>query len=548
MVTWSTGFRLGTFIFAGLGLALAACEPRRPDKPLPPPPPKPDPDDDDPSTQPIRKGPTPFPLPGSAHTGNVWELENDISSDGRFREVWFPDLAVEARAFQSQYVDVKGTTPVNGVFKYAPYLEGSKVTQDGFDQGQLYYSLSLGYHYLTHLGFDLKGILGSTHQGKSHPIAATANGMGQLNAYFSPKEDRLVFGTGGKDAAGNDKWHLAADNDVSLHETGHKLLHHMNPNLLLPFGGDGGAIHEGFGDALATLIYNDPELSEDFTRALGRTSGKDKGLRLVNNKLALSDVTEEVHDRGRVYAGFFWSVYERLKKKLDEDSARILAIRIAVNHGSNYTNVFRPDSQDFVNAVLKGVEGLERAGKIPAPLARRDLDQMILEEATRRKLVKNVPPAPTTNLQGAGIAPVNSAVTANPVVFSDIEAARKSYEDYSGGRMLFTKVGTVPFIGGRTEYYQQAYRPVDRSLEQRYKTVDVIGRTMHVRHDQSGKTLQVYHGGVRLFKGGEITEELTVSIKEAEQKAQEKITVELEKIIDSAGDLFSPTDKARRMA
>ena len=160
-------------------------------------------------------------------TGTVWTAENAISSDGNTREVPLPDLFEGATDPKSRFVQVTGTTPsLRGIFKHHPYTPQSpNVTNDPFDQVATFNFLSSAYHYLEGLGFNMEGITGSKHNGVPHPIQAAANFMSNLNAYYSPGEDRLAFGTG----EGN--WHLASDGDVVVPEGGHLILDHINPGL-----------------------------------------------------------------------------------------------------------------------------------------------------------------------------------------------------------------------------------------------------------------------------------------------------------------------------
>jgi len=202
--------------------------------------------------------------------GKIWTSENRISSDGQSREVTLQWLSEGALELFGRLAKVDGKTKLNGFFSYDPFKTDSKVTQDGFDQVQLYYSLSYVQEYLAGLGIDTQAIFSSRHKGKPHPIVAHANAVDDLNAWYSPQEDDLTFGTN------NDKWHLASDSDVTVHEAGHMILDHINKMLGVweniigeekrdGWGkSEGGAIHEGFGDILAALLYNDPEMSEDF--------------------------------------------------------------------------------------------------------------------------------------------------------------------------------------------------------------------------------------------------------------------------------------------
>ena len=69
-------------------------------------------------------------------------------------------------------------------------------------------------------------------------IAADSDGVnGEDNSHYVPNSDRLAFGHGCVDDN--------EDTDVILHELGHAITYHLNPQW---GGGDSGAIGEGFGD------------------------------------------------------------------------------------------------------------------------------------------------------------------------------------------------------------------------------------------------------------------------------------------------------------
>lgn len=483
----SMGLNLGRLAILGTVAGLLACYRRPPEEPG------------------KEKKPIQYPTPPFGFDGLVWTHENNLSSDGTTADpVTFSYLPLAGKEFQGRFVTVSGLTPVNGLFKCEPFAEGSKVTQDCFDQGQLYFSLSTNYDYLNYLGFDLARILASKHEGEFHPVNAMANGIQWMNAYYSPWEDRLVFGTS------DNKWHLASDSDVTLHEFGHMVLDHINPMLVGAYG-EGRAIHEAFGDAFAALYFDDPEVSEDFPPVIGQPSGKDKGLRTVKNNLRLSDVSREEHDRGQVYAGFWWSLYKNLSalpdrsgKILGEKEARILALRLLINHAAHYQTAF-PKPADFLDAVSGGAEGLESVGLLPVPL--HEVVRLVGEEGRRRELAATPPSGRSASID----------LFQEPIIMKDLEVALQHYRDQSRGRILFRQVARLPYLGGRVEYYQQQYKTKQQGV------VDVIDHGLRMREDLQGWRRVLLRDVRTPFKSGMIDEQVGIASETAGQLAREAL-------------------------
>ncbi len=170
------------------------------------------------------------------------------------------------------------------------------VTTDGFDQVQAYYAFSSLMTYMGTLGYDMAKIA------NVFPILINVNAVDDVNAWYNPSAVDLTFGTGRRSSVG--EWHLASDHEIVEHEGGHLAFDRIIPALSQWYSGDGGAIHEGFGDGIAALKRNDPELSEDFPPNIGRAYGTMLGLRTVAHSLKYNDVSSEVHDKGRSTADF----------------------------------------------------------------------------------------------------------------------------------------------------------------------------------------------------------------------------------------------------
>ena len=307
----------------------------------------------------------------------VWDKENAVTSFGHVRQVSLQGLSPGAKSLDGEWVNVNGQTRLRGNFLRAPYADKTtRLTSDPFDQVQCYYSLTSLILYLKdNLGFDMAKIISSIK-----PISAHVNAARDVNAWFDPRTGHLTFGTGDESRFG--AWHLAEDADIVRHECGHAILHCMNPELSSWYAGDGGAIHEGFADAIASFYENNSVISEDFPPNTGEEYGTDRGLRDVDNEFKYSEMDSEVHSLGQVYSGFWWGVRKALEPILgDGREAADLAMSILMSHGTHYaTN--RPGPKDFLDAALAGARlYLEGSG--------RDLDykkvaRVMTDEAKRR--------------------------------------------------------------------------------------------------------------------------------------------------------------------
>lgn len=390
----------------------------------------------------------------------IWIRENRVSSYGMSRLVLLEGLDSRSKELLGQLVHVNGRSKLNGIFKWEPHLTAAKVTQDGFDQVEMYVSLDQVQRYLMRLGLDVPRILANKHGGATHAVTAHANAVPDMNAWYAPQTDDLSFGTS------NDKWHLASDADITIHEYGHMLLDHIAPGLSGRFGGEGAAIHEGFGDAIASLYHDDPEIGEDFGPALGQKDSPAVGLRTVNNALTLEQAGTEPHDRSLAYSGLFWQLKTQLMHprgmfKMNDRVAANLMLQVLVNHAYFYTTR-SPKPKDFVAAILATIDQMDKQKALP--IDRAAFRKIVIAEALRRHMVTETE---AKSLE-FNIRPARST--------EDFASSMRQF----GSSVQFASSHKVPAEWGVAEYLQQ-------QVETRaHGKVDVINSGIAVWRDAQG--------------------------------------------------------------
>jgi len=345
--------------------------------------------------------------------GSVWQQNyitasgraglqiNDASLTEKKPLYYLPQGSQELSSDMVHVLYPKGLKGMNGNFDRNPFVSENKpVTTKPFDAVQVYYTIADQIHYLQKLGFDMKKILADRL-----PVVAKPDSVDALNAWFDPRAKDLTFGNG--KGSKFDVWHLASDHDIVRHELGHFILDAIFHGLIAAYSGDGGAIHEGYGDANDILRVNDPQVSEDFPFYIGRSYGPNKGLRIYDNAkpFKYSERSSEVHDRGQVYAGFWWAVRVALKDVLglDARSAADLALGFLTNHGAHYTTS-RPSPVDFIDAAIAGayayLKGSDRFKGVNPDKVKAEM----VKAATIRELLKPgqnpVSPHRNTDLSG----------------------------------------------------------------------------------------------------------------------------------------------------
>lgn len=323
-------------------------------------------------------------------TGNlvIWAKEDRTASKDATVKVGLPGgvLCTKDGLYTSR-LHVTGKTALESVENQQPFAaEGAKVTSDGFDQVNTLWALNDALARLRSVGVDLDKLQESKlgHGGLTRVLV---NGTEEDNAWYSGTENTLTFGTG------NDNFHYASDRDVVVHEFSHYTLDHMNPNM---WKGEGASIHEGFSDAIAGLINQDPEMVEDvaFFQEGPYDGGwtakvKQQGClrNLVNDrKLDRDNTWEECHDRGEVYGGYLWSLRGKLSEIVgDEGKANDLVYGVIAKHGFFYTSGATVKSEDFVGALVQSArEHLN--GKLE-PEKAKAFEAALVAEAQGRNLV-----------------------------------------------------------------------------------------------------------------------------------------------------------------
>lgn len=431
--------------------------------------------------------------PGDPFWGLIWVRENRVSSYGNLRLSRLEGLDAQSKELWGQLVRANGRTKLNGIFKWEPFVAGSRVTQDGFDQVEMYTSLDQVQRYLMRLGIDVTRIVANRHGGKTHAVTAHANTVPDMNAWYAPQTDDLTFGSS------NDRWHLASDSDITVHEYGHLLLDHINPGLSGRFGGEGATIHEAFGDILASLYHDDPEMGEDFGPATGKKENPAEGLRTVKNALTLEQAGREPHERSLAYSGLFWQIKTQLMHprgnfRMNDRLAANLMLQVLVNHAYFYTTR-SPRPRDFVAAVLSAIDQMDKQKSLPVD--RMAFRKLVVAEALRRKMVTET----EAMAMEFFVRPVKN--------MEDFAASMKQF----GPSVQFVSSHRTPADWGEAEYLQQ------RVETHSHGKIDVAESGIAVRRNAQGDVIDYSLDDVRQLPPDSIDETVNVDYNTALQKA-----------------------------
>lgn len=314
----------------------------------------------------------------------VWSKENHTSSNGAVVSVDLPGAPrMDGGDFVSDRVEISGNQPMSTAEGQQPYSGSTTgATRDAFDRVNVMWGIETVLEQLEAAGIEIDDILG--RMGK---VKVKANGVSDVNAWYDTRDYSLTFGTG------SGKWHLASDGDVVVHELGHLILDQIAG---LGLSGEAGGIHEGFGDILSAMVFNDPELGED----IRKVDSGESHIRTANNRKKLSEVGSEVHDRGEVYAGFGWSIKGQLEALgVPNSTTRTLMIRALVKHAYLY-ETDRPSAKDFAQNMLDALND-----ELQTVLTAEKLSAFVASYNTEAKFrgMTTTTLAPSTPVQGVHV-------------------------------------------------------------------------------------------------------------------------------------------------
>jgi hypothetical protein len=258
------------------------------------------------------------PGPGtSTGTGSVF-VSNPVEdlNDQSLRDQKDSDAAVPAAAYHTvALTDLDGSGFLRGRWAEIVSETGNPAysptnaffytrSQDEFEQVMGYFWITESQKYIQSLGFGT---------GRFRPVNMEAqrlriNQWGLDNSFATTHKDEIRLGKGGVDDA--------EDGEVITHEYGHAIHFSQNFN----FGGEGGAISEGFGDYWAvttTMVVRQrlglPPLTDPACVADWDATSYDPTpphcLRRVDSNLHYpEDLVGRVHADGRIWSRALWDI------------------------------------------------------------------------------------------------------------------------------------------------------------------------------------------------------------------------------------------------
>ncbi len=223
----------------------------------------------------------------------------------------------------------------------------------GFAEVEVYWAIDYAQRYI-------QNTLGITNAA-NYSIKADCHAFSDDNSNYTRTGSNtgvLNFGDGGVDDA--------QDAEIIWHEYGHAILDNSGP---ISFGGESGAIHEGWGDYVAATLSTTVPGDSRFYPAIGEwdavsyNPGNPPFLRRVDtNKVYPRDLVRQVHTDGEIYSSCLWDIHESI--------GRDLANRIVFN--ANFLLPSTPTMPDAAAAILEAdrqLNGGANAAAIAAAFA-----------------------------------------------------------------------------------------------------------------------------------------------------------------------------------
>lgn len=244
---------------------------------------------------------------------------------------------------------------------------GLRRDDSGFTEVESYWAIDFAQRYI-------QNTLGIT-TAANYAIRVDSHAFSDDNSNYTRTGERfgvLNFGDGGVDDA--------QDAEIIWHEYGHALLDNM---AAISFGGESGAIHEGWGDYVAATLSTTVPGDSRFHAAIGEwdatsyNPGNPPYLRRVDGtKQYPRDLIGEVHADGELYSACLWGIHESL--------GRDVANRILFN--ANFLLPSSPTMPDAAAAIIEAdrqLNGGANASSIAAAFAAHGI------------VIESVPPAVT---------------------------------------------------------------------------------------------------------------------------------------------------------
>lgn len=197
----------------------------------------------------------------------------------------------------------------------------------------------------------------------NRPIDVSVNASGTCNAFYNGSI--TLFAAGG--TCGN----MGLVNDVIYHEWGHGLDSFTGTRN----GITDSAFSEGIGDIVASYLTNDPNMAPGFK------TGREQGIRNLDNTAKFPTDRGEAHKEGTIIGGAFWDMREALIARYGAEAGKVKAETIFFRHllttdsyQQSYQGALRVDDNDNNPATRSPNHCLITAAFAAHGLAREEAD------------------------------------------------------------------------------------------------------------------------------------------------------------------------------